>query len=398
MRRGARQGLCPAILKASKARGHTGARRNLPVEAPSYKLPSSPNHQGDREMMDTLLVFAGILSAILTAFIVELCDRPVGESDMTATYLRDILSSMEDVRVLVPSLDPSPILTNSTVSDITGLWLCSLILSLSSALLAIVTRVWPRETVRGATRSHGANIGARRLNGDLMQLYLGAIVITVPLLLSAAVALFLFGILKIFWPLDPSGARLASTVGSGSTSFFLAIATMQAIHLMDCPSTGRLRTIYKASLNLSQVRLSMQMPLKSVHVLHWLRSAIVALLMRERLDAEYAQLCRAYPSWAQYNLNRAFHAMGWNCKPVIIHFSKCRSLRAWAWNCAGRLVHLVADMVGAQRRPDNPLHNAVLDASVVPQPIPELTMHTLNATTHALPGVVPDAVVGFDEH
>ncbi|KAJ7226552.1 hypothetical protein C8J57DRAFT_1031590, partial [Mycena rebaudengoi] len=91
----------------------------------------------------TLLVFAGLFSAVLTVFIVDLYKHlDVNYNQDSTTVLRQILVQLEgqpDKSTVLspPSATPSPIAMLVIV-----LWFVSLVLSLLSALFSIFIKQW----------------------------------------------------------------------------------------------------------------------------------------------------------------------------------------------------------------------------------------------------------------
>ncbi|KAJ7017628.1 hypothetical protein C8F04DRAFT_898480, partial [Mycena alexandri] len=93
--------------------------------------------------IDTLLVFAGLYSAVLTAFIIDVYQNlNVDYAQDSATILRQMLAQSAgqtiDISILSPpSASPSP-----TVIIVIVLWFISLVLSLLSALFSIFVKQW----------------------------------------------------------------------------------------------------------------------------------------------------------------------------------------------------------------------------------------------------------------
>ncbi|KZV96318.1 hypothetical protein EXIGLDRAFT_643245, partial [Exidia glandulosa HHB12029] len=90
-----------------------------------------------REQIDTLLVFAGLFSAVVTAFAIEsyqwLQDDP---ADASAELLRQavvLLSALANQTPTSPTTQRGPALPESVVVRINVYWFLSLVLSLSAA-------------------------------------------------------------------------------------------------------------------------------------------------------------------------------------------------------------------------------------------------------------------------
>ncbi|KAI0072013.1 hypothetical protein K474DRAFT_1574673, partial [Panus rudis PR-1116 ss-1] len=105
------------------------------------------NIRGVKEDMETLLTFAGLFSAALTAFTVESAKQLQPDTDNATVYLLATIalhlngSSVD--RELISRFRPSPV--SPTSKHVNGLWLSSLFLSLVTASLAMLAKQWLRE-------------------------------------------------------------------------------------------------------------------------------------------------------------------------------------------------------------------------------------------------------------
>ncbi|KDQ62179.1 hypothetical protein JAAARDRAFT_85322, partial [Jaapia argillacea MUCL 33604] len=100
--------------------------------SPSWQKVDQILKEEDEQMIagwtneiDTLLVFAGLFSAVLTAFLVD-------------TY-KDLKTPSPSSPSLAPSPGPP-----KTVIRVNALWFMSLVLSLTSALFGILIKQWTR--------------------------------------------------------------------------------------------------------------------------------------------------------------------------------------------------------------------------------------------------------------
>uniref|UniRef100_A0A0W0G9E2 DUF6535 domain-containing protein n=1 Tax=Moniliophthora roreri TaxID=221103 RepID=A0A0W0G9E2_MONRR len=100
--------------------------------------------RGWREDIDTLLVFAGLFSAVVTAFSVEsyqwLDDGP---DDATAHILYIIAASLNTTGLSVP--EPEEFVPSASAVRINAYWFLSLTLSLTAVLVGILCKQWIRE-------------------------------------------------------------------------------------------------------------------------------------------------------------------------------------------------------------------------------------------------------------
>ncbi|EJD49946.1 hypothetical protein AURDEDRAFT_58820, partial [Auricularia subglabra TFB-10046 SS5] len=90
--------------------------------------------------VDTLLVFAGLFSAILTAFIVDVYkDLKVDSGDTSAHLLQQILGELQGRDASQGSVRATP---SPTIIVVLALWFVGLMLSLLAALFCIFMKQW----------------------------------------------------------------------------------------------------------------------------------------------------------------------------------------------------------------------------------------------------------------
>ncbi|KAI0076112.1 hypothetical protein K474DRAFT_1598643, partial [Panus rudis PR-1116 ss-1] len=100
-----------------------------------------------KEDIDTLLVFAGLFSAVLTAFTIESYRQLQPDPTNTTAFLLVAIAGQLN-RTLVDgtlanSFQPSPVSPSSRM--VNGLWFTSLFLSLVTASLGMLAKQWLRE-------------------------------------------------------------------------------------------------------------------------------------------------------------------------------------------------------------------------------------------------------------
>ncbi|KAI0359357.1 hypothetical protein OH77DRAFT_1021012 [Trametes cingulata] len=207
--------------------------------------------------IDTYLVYAGLFSAIVTAFNVQ--------SYLVLQQQPDpMLAAMQQISLQLSSLAIHPPFINSTQpafgsSDaaragpapgpppgaatvaINTLWFSSLVLSLSSASVGIMVKQWLNEfksglpsdktaSEKGESRKGRETLESARLRqyrlNNLEKWRVHLIVLAIPVLLQLALAFFLAGLLVLVWSLHP-------TVAAVTTSFvsLLAIFTLASMLL-----------------------------------------------------------------------------------------------------------------------------------------------------------------------
>ncbi|KAF5367933.1 hypothetical protein D9758_004340 [Tetrapyrgos nigripes] len=189
--------------------------------------------EGWREDIDTLLVFAGLFSAAVTAFTVEsyqwLQQDPTETNTQLLYQISLQLANLSQSSSILPN-NPSqePFTPTSSSIRINILWFLSLILALSSALLSILCKQWLREYCRDThTKTQMQALVLRQLRYTSFQKWHVRTFITcLPLLLELALLLFFAGILELLWSLHHTVAILASTVVGCTVVFFFTTAML----------------------------------------------------------------------------------------------------------------------------------------------------------------------------
>ncbi|KIY61418.1 hypothetical protein CYLTODRAFT_321756, partial [Cylindrobasidium torrendii FP15055 ss-10] len=152
------------------------------------------------DSLDILLVFAGLFSAVLTTFVAQTSQSlSTDNTAVTVSLLVELVSvqrvgfaggPISDIASanLSPSIDQTSIWVNA-------LWFTSLALSLSSALLAVLSKQWLRQYVSFIKGSARERALIRQFRYDGMEKYaVRTIIGLLPTLLHLALALFLIGL------------------------------------------------------------------------------------------------------------------------------------------------------------------------------------------------------------
>ncbi|KAK1226669.1 hypothetical protein PQX77_010348 [Marasmius sp. AFHP31] len=188
---------------------------------------------GWKEDIDTLLVFAGLFSAVVTAFTIEsyqwLSENP---EDTTVALLRQISEQLS----LGNSTSPPPSHFEATASSvrINALWFLSLIIALVDALFGLLCKQWLREHRRPAyTRTPGEALALRWLRHEsLDKWHVHTILAFLPILLELALFLFLAGVLELLWALHPIPFVIALTVIGSAGLFYLGATIIPSIYIL----------------------------------------------------------------------------------------------------------------------------------------------------------------------
>ncbi|TFK93325.1 hypothetical protein K466DRAFT_450960, partial [Polyporus arcularius HHB13444] len=194
-----------------------------------------------KEEMDTLLVYAGVSSAVLTAFNVESYHLLQPEpADPTLAVLKQISAQLNGYTLTPPFLNA----TNTTgltqvpfQAPASAVWLnslrfSSLVFSFAAALLALFVKQWLYEGMVPGTSPESARLRQYRFNG-LLKWRVGTVVVVLPILLQLASILFLAGLLVLLWTLHNIVAAIASVL-VGLVFTFVIGFTLLPVFKSDC--------------------------------------------------------------------------------------------------------------------------------------------------------------------
>ncbi|ESK93796.1 hypothetical protein Moror_13098 [Moniliophthora roreri MCA 2997] len=155
-----------------------------------------------RDDIDTLLVFAGLFSAVVTAFLIEsyqwLSEDPADTTVILLTRISMQLNGSTSISEQAPfESDPSSIRINC-------FWFLSLIFSLTSALFGLLCKQWVREHQRDTqTRTPGQALALRQLRRESFEKWgVSSFLSALPILLEIALLLFFVGVLDLLWDLN----------------------------------------------------------------------------------------------------------------------------------------------------------------------------------------------------
>ncbi|KAF8204504.1 hypothetical protein K438DRAFT_563981 [Mycena galopus ATCC 62051] len=209
---------------------------------------------GWNKTLDILLLFAGLFSAVSTAFVIESYQNlqpDFTEYTANATLFTAITLAGGSVNVTLPVLQlPQDFAPTEGAQWINALWFTSLALALVVSLLAILAKQWLTEY---NSRMLAPVASQRRwvwrhlaYNNGLDTWKLPAFISTLPLILHVSLFLFLAGLVVFLWDLD----RVIAYIILGLTLLvlvFYVVAFMLPLWKGDCPTaTPLLRQIHSA--------------------------------------------------------------------------------------------------------------------------------------------------------
>ncbi|KAI0755436.1 hypothetical protein BC629DRAFT_1271619, partial [Irpex lacteus] len=210
----------------------------------AYALQKNDSQEIDRccNDIDTILTFAGLFSAAVTAFNVEsyklLQQDP---ADLSSNILLHISQQLQNLTMgaggpvinlayTVPAFQKS----NSAVR-LNMLWFSSLVFSLIAAALSILAKEWLREYLAGTQRNNQEFVRVRQFRRlALEKWHVFGIIALLPLLMHIALILFFVGLGEFLFSLDSTVGALA-TVIFGSWIFLHAVCTASPVIFPRCP-------------------------------------------------------------------------------------------------------------------------------------------------------------------
>ncbi|EJD46864.1 hypothetical protein AURDEDRAFT_36166, partial [Auricularia subglabra TFB-10046 SS5] len=144
--------------------------------------------------------------------------------------IANTLSGNRTTQIPAPSTSA---LSDSSAARINTYWFCSLVLSLSAALVGILSKQWIREYERDAGRTHKDMLSIRQMKFQGLETWrIDDIIPSIPLLLQGALALFLVGILELLWQLRRSVALPVTILAAAIALFYLTTSILPSAHLL----------------------------------------------------------------------------------------------------------------------------------------------------------------------
>ncbi|OCH91563.1 hypothetical protein OBBRIDRAFT_695615, partial [Obba rivulosa] len=195
-----------------------------------------------KEEIDALLVFAGLFSAVLTAFNVDIYKSLKPSSPSTPDVNTQAL--MQLIALLSNGNVPVMLATSTASSDdpaatyvwINALWFASLVLSLSSASIGIVIRQWLNyfTSPTPTTGKQDVYIHCLRWDKGIIEWRVPELMAILPILLQLALTLFFIGLVLLLWTLNNSVA-IVTTVFVSALLAFLVFSTVVPAWSPYCP-------------------------------------------------------------------------------------------------------------------------------------------------------------------
>ncbi|KAJ7776332.1 hypothetical protein B0H16DRAFT_1506371 [Mycena metata] len=199
--------------------------------------------------MEGMLIFSGLFSASLTAFIIESYRKLVPDTgDMTVALLLQISQQLSAQSNGSQFSQPAPTPFKAPALSLVcnGLWFVSLSLTLTCALLATLVEQWAREFIHKTeirpSPVHRARVFSFLYYG-VSRFGIHAIVDIIPLLLHIGLVLFFAGLAVFLLPINTLMAEIVSGVLVAFVAFYAVITILPAVSL-DCPYRTPLSGIF----------------------------------------------------------------------------------------------------------------------------------------------------------
>ncbi|KAJ7469341.1 hypothetical protein B0H11DRAFT_2238402 [Mycena galericulata] len=194
-----------------------------------------------RSNMDGILIYAGLFSASLTAFLTQsyqnLTPEPGQATIILLTQISRQLAAAANQTTFDLPLEADPFIPPTTSLVCNTLWFLSLSLSLSCALIATLLEQWARDFIHNSDICSAPVIRARvfsYLYYGLKRFNMHTVVEIVPLLLHASLLLFLAGLVAFLAPVNPVIMIVVATT-TGVVAGVYLILTLLPLAYLDCP-------------------------------------------------------------------------------------------------------------------------------------------------------------------
>ncbi|KZV89523.1 hypothetical protein EXIGLDRAFT_677978, partial [Exidia glandulosa HHB12029] len=229
---------------------------------------------GWNKTLDILLIFAGLFSAVVTAFVIESYQQlqPDLEEYIAEALYASLVSHGTNASAPVMRA-PSDFTASWTSRWINGLWVTSLVIALAVALLSILVKQWLEEYAARMTKAtqsthHWARRRALYFNG-IMDWHVPEFISLLPVALHLALFLFFSGLVLLIWSLD-----MVLTLWILFCTVFLFVfyagATVLPMRTRNCPtSTPILRQIQSVTYTLARWTLATMAVILSLDWVVW---------------------------------------------------------------------------------------------------------------------------------
>ncbi|ESK93820.1 hypothetical protein Moror_13070 [Moniliophthora roreri MCA 2997] len=186
-----------------------------------------------KENIDTLLVFAGLFSAVVTAFATEsyqwLSEDPTDTTVALLTQISMQLNASQTMLPERPQFEP-----DASSIRINCFWFLSLVFSLTSALFGLLCKQWIREQQRDPpTKTPAEALALRQIRRDSFEKWgVTSFLSVLPVLLEVALLFFFVGILDLLWTRHPIPFTFCFVAVVLSTGLYFATIFLPTLALL----------------------------------------------------------------------------------------------------------------------------------------------------------------------
>ncbi|KZV86755.1 hypothetical protein EXIGLDRAFT_724443, partial [Exidia glandulosa HHB12029] len=191
--------------------------------------------------LDILLIFAGLFSAVATAFVIESYQLLQPDSAAyTAAALYILVSATNHSTGIVLPSPPDLQYASSLARWINGLWFTSILLSLIVALLSILVKQWITEyRARNLASAKSPRDWAHRHEVYSQALHawpVAELVSLLPVMLHLSLFLFFAGVVAFLWTLDVAIGVWVIVLGASLAVFYIG-CTLVPLWIPQCPTS-----------------------------------------------------------------------------------------------------------------------------------------------------------------
>ncbi|KAK7043842.1 hypothetical protein VNI00_008007 [Paramarasmius palmivorus] len=188
--------------------------------------------KGWTEDIDTLLVFSGIFSGVVAAFVIESYHKLEEDpADKTAALIEQLVSFQRNSSLALVTDPIPPFQPDASMIRISCFWFLSLTFSITSALYGLLCKQVIREFARDTpTSTAEESLALRQLRRDSFEKWkVPAFISTLPILLEVAVILFFIGILDLLWGLHRTPFIATMTVVAVSATIYFTTTLLPTL-------------------------------------------------------------------------------------------------------------------------------------------------------------------------
>ncbi|KAL0567785.1 hypothetical protein V5O48_014210 [Marasmius crinis-equi] len=268
-------------------------------------------YMGWDDDINTLLVFAGLFSAVVTAFTIESYQWLSEDlQDTTVTLLMQISQQMGN-KTMVPT-SPEPFKASSSVVRINTFWFLSLIISLIDALFGLLCKQWLREHRRPThTRTPQEVLALHWLRRkSLEKWHVPTFIATLPMLLELALFFFFAGLLELLWSRHSIPFTIATVVVGVAALFYIGTTILPGFNI-----------IHQAWQVVPEIRKARAGELNSTHV----------TLIPSLPPMEFICPYKSPQAWVTFKAVRGISSILFDMTNIIVKFLNDTKILRSAW-------------------------------------------------------------------